>query len=158
MDDNNFPESSEVNYIFILCSLFMYLSFGMIYAHQFDVSYNFMRKRVKKAQNTVLVTKRGQKWMIIFFSESSDVIYILILCSIFTQLSSGMIYAYQCNFPYYFMQKPVKKHKIPFLVTKRGQIQNPRSDSNSRPKHCGYLYLLISFENECNRNILGGGI
>ena len=33
MDDNNFPESSEVNYIFILCSLFMYLSFGMIYAH-----------------------------------------------------------------------------------------------------------------------------
>ena len=56
------------------------------------------------------------------------------------------------------MQKPVKKHKIQFLVTKRGQIQNPRSDSNSRPKYCGYLYLLISFENERNRNIWGGNI
>ena len=50
-----------------------------------------------------------------------------------------------------------KNMKIPFLVTKRGQNLILISDSDPRPPNCIWLYLLLSFQSDCNIENLRGG-
>ena len=51
----------------------------------------------------------------------------------------------------------VKNDKIPFLVTKRGQILNLISDLDPRLKNVVWLYLLLLHESDQNMLILVRG-
>ena len=52
--------------------------------------------------------------------------------------------------------KQLKKHKIPFLVTKSGQILNLMCGTDRRPQICGGFHLSNSLSDERNILLEGG--
>ena len=53
--------------------------------------------------------------------------------------------------------KQLKKHKIPFLVTKSGQILNLMGGIDRRPQTCGGFHLSNFLSDERNIPLEGGG-
>ena len=120
--------------------IFTYLTSGMIYSNNRHFLYYFMQKRVKKTQIPFSVTKRDKKWIIIFFRNLQ--MWILYWFHVpFSRISPVQWYMQtRVIFLTILYRNLLNNHKIPFLVTKRGQ----KVDDNIFSESSDVIYVLIS--------------
>ena len=108
-------------------------------------------------KNAVLGYKKGWNLKNYTFFVNLRRYLICVLSSIIAVKHPVKICIEKQIFLYRFMQKAEKCEKIPFLVTKSGQILNLMSGKVPRPQICGGFHLSESSSHGRNIPLEGGG-